>query len=458
MKGIADNDFLLRTETARELYHGFAEKQPIIDYHCHLNPAEIAEDRRFDGIGELMLAGDHYKWRAMRSYGIGERFITGDADWRDKFRAYAETVMYAPGNPLYAWTSLELKRYFGIDEALTDKSADRIYDRCGELLASDSFSARGLISMSGVETLCTTDDPGDSLLYHEKIKDSGFSVSVLPTFRPDKAVNIRNASEFRAYMEEHNIDSMGALCGFLNDRIGYFHAHGCRLSDHGLERAAFVSGDPEGPFAKAMRGEKLTSAEEDAFITYMMLFLGGKYAEKGWCMQLHLGPMRNNNHRMFERLGRDTGFDSIGAQVDIFALCGLLGALDAENRLPKTILYSLDGNDNYRLGALMGSFQEAPFRSKIQLGSAWWFNDQRDGMEAQLKAFANLGILGCFIGMLTDSRSFISYPRHEYFRRILCSVLGDWVENGEYPRDIGALGKIVGDISYFNAKNYFAFG
>jgi len=458
MKSIITEDFITGSGFAGELYHNYAEKQPIIDYHCHLDPKEIALDKRFSGIGELMLAGDHYKWRAMRSVGIEEKLITGDADWRDKFRAYAKTVMYAPGNPLYAWTHLELKRYFGIDEALTADSADRIYDRCGEQMSGEGFSAKELILRSNVEAVCTTDDPFDSLEWHEKIKESGFEVSVLPTFRPDKWLDIRDADGFRRLMTEKGIADYPSLCARLKERAEYFHAHGCRLADHGLPRAVFATGDPDAAFSKVMRGEKLSTSEEDAFITSTLLFLGKIYAESGWCMQLHLGPMRNNNTRMFNSIGRDTGFDSIGSSVDIFALSRLLDALAVENSLPKTILYSLDGNDNYRLAALMGCFQEAPFRSKVQLGSGWWFNDQRDGMEAQLRAYANLGILGCFIGMLTDSRSLVSYPRHEYFRRILCSVLGGWVEKGEYPADIETLGRIVADISYNNAKEYFAFG
>ena len=459
IRNIACNrDFILGSETAKRLYKEHAEKLPIIDFHCHLDPAEIACDRRFSSVGELMLGGDHYKWRAMRSFGIDEKYITGDADFRDKFRKFAEMLPYAAGNPLYAWTHLELARYFGIDEALTAGSADRIYDKCREVLSQPDHSARGLILGSNVEVVCTTDDPADSLEYHKQIKDDpSFSVKVLPAFRPDRAVNIRDRSAWLKCMEDLSSDSYPALLSALDGSIARFAALGCRLSDHGLQRLTFRVGDPEAVFKKAFSGEQITPEEEDVYITSLMTELGARYAALGWAMQLHLGPMRNNNTAMFRRIGRDTGFDAIGEPVDTASLSRFLDGLAEKGQLPKTILYSLDGNDLYRLCALMGCFQEGPARSKLQLGPAWWFNDQRDGMEAQLRALANLGILGGSVGMLTDSRSFLSYTRHEYFRRILCGLIGGWIEGGEYPDDPETAGKIVEDVCYYNARNYFEF-
>lgn len=459
MKSIVQDDFLLQNETARQLYHTYAEKQPIVDYHCHLSPAWIAEDHRFSDVGELMLAGDHYKWRAMRSYGIDEKYITGDASWREKFRAFAETVSYAVGNPLYHWTHLELKRYFGIDDALTKESADRIFDTCTEILGRDGYSARGLIERSNVKIVCTTDDPIDSLEYHEQIAKSGFSVRVLPAFRPDKAVNIHKET-FLPYIGQTGVKTYAELKEWLSARLDFFAAHGCKLSDHGLDFIPYAEGTEEeasGIFAKALAKEVLTEREIQIYMTDLMLFFGREYARRGWCMQIHVGAIRNNNTAMYRKLGPDTGYDSIGATAPAAPLAKLMDALEQTGELPKTILYSLDPNDTYALGTLMGCFQKAPFRSKIQLGSAWWFNDQKDGMEAQLKALGNLGVLGTFIGMLTDSRSFISYPRHEYFRRILCNLIGTWVEEGQYPDDRGLLGEIVEGICYKNAEAYFGF-
>ena len=456
MKTIINKNFLLQTKTAQKLYHTFAEPQPIIDYHCHLDPRQIAEDHRFSDIGEVMLAGDHYKWRAMRSNGIDERFITGNATWREKFRAFAETIPCCIGNPLYHWTHLELTRYFGIDEPLTAESADRIFDRCSELLQGEGYSARGLMERSNVKTVCTTDDPADSLEYHKQIKESGFSVKVLPAFRPDKAVNVHKDT-FLPYIEKTGVKNYADLKAWLSSRLDFFHENGCRLSDHGLDFIPYKAGDAAKVFEDVLNGKTPTREETEIYMTDLLLFFGKEYSRRGWCMQIHVGALRNNNTRMYQQLGPDTGFDSIADGSLAAPLAKLMDSLEQEHALPKTILYSLNPNDLYALGTLMGCFQSAEARSKIQLGSAWWFNDQKDGMEAQLRALGNLGVLGGFIGMLTDSRSFLSYPRHEYFRRILCNLIGEWVEQGQYPNDLNTLGKIVSDVCYGNAERYFAF-
>ncbi len=456
MKTIINDDFILQTEAAKRLYHEYAKNQPIIDYHCHLDPKLIATDHRFANVGELMLGGDHYKWRAMRSFGVEERLITGDADWRDKFRAFAETVSFAIGNPLYHWTHLELKRYFDIDETLTAKTADRIFDQCSERLASPEYSARGLIKMSNVETVCTTDDPLDSLIHHKQIAQNGFGVKILPTYRPDKAVNIHKDT-FLPYIEQTGVKSYGELKQFLRSAIDRFHENGCRLADHGLDFVPYAEGNAEAVFEKVMSGGVANDVEAAVYMTDLIRFCAKEYSSRGWCMQIHFGALRNNNTTMFRAIGPDTGYDSIADTASTAALSRLMDSLECEDALPKTILYSLNPSDNYTLATLMGSFQKAPFRSKIQLGSGWWFNDQKDGMEAQLRALGNLGVLGCFVGMLTDSRSFISYPRHEYFRRILCNLIGSWVEDGLYPNDPDLLEKIISGISYHNAKDYFGF-
>ncbi len=451
-----NEDFMLNGKTAKKLYHKYAEGLPIIDYHCHISPKEIAEDHRFSGITELMLGGDHYKWRAMRSFGIDEKYITGDApDW-DKFYAYASMLPSAIGNPLLHWTQLELKRYFGIDEMLTPASAKRIYDKANEMLASDGFTARGLIARSNVEVICTTDDPADDLSYHRAIKASGMMTRVLPAFRPDKAVNVHKDT-FLPYIEKTGAKTYGELLEWLRERINFFHENGCRLSDHGLDYVPYAEGDPAPIFARALAGEKITREEAEIYQTALIRFCAREYCRRGWALQIHTGAIRNNNERAFAELGPDAGFDSINDPRVSENINRLLNSLDKTDELPKTILYSLNPNDNYTLATCMGNFQRPPYKSKIQLGSGWWFNDQRDGMEAQLRAFGNLGVLGCFIGMLTDSRSFVSYPRHEYFRRILCNLLGSFVDNGEYPADMDLLGKIVRGISYENAKAYFGF-
>ena len=455
MSFIKDN-FLLTNKTAEKLYFSYAKDMPIIDYHCHLSPALIAEDYTFKSIGELMLAGDHYKWRAIRSFGVEEKYITGDSDWREKFRAFATMLPYAIGNPLYHWTHLELKRYFGIDETLCADNADAIYDRCEELMASGGFSTRQLIEGSGVEALCTTDDPLDQLEHHKKIAEDGWKVKILPTFRPDKALNIHKDT-FIPYIKQTGVKSYAELKAWLVERIDHFHKHGCRLADHGLDFIPCGTGDAAAVFEKVMNGGAATDAEVRAYMTDLLLLCARNYTERGWCMQIHVGAMRNNNTGMFKLLGPDTGYDSIAETSVAESLSRLMDAMESENSLPKTILYSLNPKDNYTLATLMGCFQGEGVRSKIQLGSGWWFNDQKDGMESQLCTLGNLGILGAFVGMLTDSRSFISCPRHEYFRRILCNLIGRWVEEGQYPDDEKMLRNIVEGICYRNAKDYFNF-
>lgn len=450
------DDFMLGNETGRRLFHDYAEKMPIIDYHCHLDPKTIAEDHQFRNITELFLGGDHYKWRAMRSNGIDERYITGDAPDREKFQKWAETMPYLLGNPLYHWTHLELKRYFDIDEVLCPDTAEMIWNRCNTLLAKEEFSARNLILRSNVKVICTTDDPADTLCYHQKLKAEGFPVRVLPTFRPDKAVNV-DLETFVPYMQTLGVSSYEALIATLQDRIDYFHQNGCRLSDHALDVIPYATGDPSKVFEKAMHGEAITKEEADCFKTAVISACAEKYEALGWTMQLHIGAMRNNNQKMYQALGADTGYDSINDLSIAKPLALFMDALERKDALPKTILYTLNPKDNYVLGTMLGNFQKAPTPGKIQFGSGWWFNDQRDGMESQMRALANLGLLSRFVGMLTDSRSFVSYPRHEYFRRILCNLIGSWVEKGEYPNDDAMLKTIVEGICYHNAERYFGF-
>lgn len=453
--GIITPHFMLKNETGRRLYEEYAAGQPIIDYHCHLSPEQIAKDKRFSDLTELLLGGDHYKWRQMRSAGIDEALITGDGDPYEKFAAFASIMPGLIGNPLYHWTALELKRYFDIDEPLCAESARRIYDACGEKLQDPAFSARRLILRSHVRALCTTDDPLDCLAFHHQLREEGFPVKVLPTFRPDKALGVEKES-FPLYMQAAGVTSYEGLLAFLSARVAFFASYGCRLSDHSLERVAFSAKDPQVAFDKAMAGQVPSVEEADAFRTGVMLHLGGVYRAHGFAMQLHIGALRNNNTRMFRRLGADAGFDSMNDFGIAEGLSRLLDHMEDGAGLPKTILYTLNPKDNYVLGSMIGNFQSSP-AGKMQFGSGWWFNDNRDGMEAQLCALANLGMLSTFVGMLTDSRSFVSYPRHEYFRRILCNLLGKWVEEGEYPRDEAALGKLVTDICYRNAERYFGF-
>ena len=453
---IITKDFMLKGETAKKLYHTYAENMPIIDYHCHLVPKQIAENYRFRNITDLFLGGDHYKWRQMRTFGIEEKYITGDAPDYDKFIKYAEMMPYLIGNPIFHWTHLELKRYFDIDDMLCPETADAIWEKCNALLAKEEFSARNLISRSNVKALCTTDDPIDSLEYHKQLRDEGYEVKVLPTFRPDKLINI-DKDTFVDYIGQLGATTYDEVVAKLRERIAYFHDAGCRLSDHGVDFIFYGEGDAKAAFDKAMRGEKVTREEADAYKTALMLVCSEEYTRLDWTMQIHMGALRNNNTVMFNKIGADTGFDSINDDRVAEPLSKLLNAMNSNGTLPKTILYNLNPKDNYVLATMLGNFQSAPYKGKIQFGSGWWFNDQRDGMEAQMKALGNLGMLSCFVGMLTDSRSFVSYPRHEYFRRILCNLLGEWVDNGEYPANEKYLGEIVQNICYRNADSYFGF-
>lgn len=452
MSFINDN-FMLKTEAARKLYAAVKDL-PIIDYHCHLSPKMIAEDYKFRNAFDLFLGGDHYKWRQMRTNGIDEEFITGGADEYEKFLAFAKIMPYLIGNPLYHWTHLELKRYFDIDETLDENSCKRIWDKCNECLAKDEFSAKNLIRRSNVEIICTTDDPADTLEYHEQLKD--FETKVLPTFRPDKAVEIGKET-FLPYINSIGVKTYTDLEAWMVERIAYFDAHGCRLSDHALEYVPFALGNAEEVFNKKMAGEELSKDEIDAFKTAILKVCAKEYTSLGWTMQLHIGALRNNNRRMYEKLGADVGFDSINDLCIAESLSAFMNNLEYDDVLPKTILYTLNPKDNYVLGTMLGNFQKAPTAGKIQFGSGWWFNDQRDGMVSQMRALANLGTLSRFVGMLTDSRSFVSYPRHEYFRRIMCNLIGTWVEDGEYPADYDKLTEIVQGIAYYNSKSYFGF-
>ena len=450
---IVNDSFMLKTKTAKKLY-AMVKDLPIIDYHCHLVPKMIAEDHKFKNAYDLFLGGDHYKWRQMRSNGIDEEYVTGSAPDYEKFLAFAKTLPLLIGNPMYHWTHLELKRYFGIDEELNEESCERIWNRCNELLALPEYSAKNLIKRSGVEVICTTDDPADTLEYHKALRD--FEVKILPTFRPDKAVEIGKET-FIPYINAIGVKSYSELAEWIRDRIAFFDSYGCRLSDHALEYVPFAEGDPEAAFNKRMAGEALTECEIDSFKTALLAVCAEEYTKRGWAMQLHIGALRNNNRRMYEKLGPDTGFDSINDLQIAEKLSAFMNKLEYADILPKTILYTLNPKDNYTLGTMLGNFQKAPIPGKIQFGSGWWFNDQRDGMEAQMQALANLGMLSRFVGMLTDSRSFVSYTRHEYFRRILCNLIGKWVEDGEYPANYKTLEKIVKGIAYENAKSYFNF-
>ncbi len=463
-KKFMDNDFMLTNKTAKKLYNDYAAKMPIFDYHCHLSPQMMYEDKPFLNITQIFLGGDHYKWRYMRSCGIDEEYITGGKSDKEKFRAFCSCLQYAIGNPLYHWTHLELKRYFGIDTVITAETADEIWDKTNKIIADTKMSPSKLINRSNVAYICTTDDPADDLLVHKKIAEKGhIKAKVLPAFRPDFMINI-DKDTFVNYINrlsdvsDIKIKSYSELIEAVYKRIEYFHAAGCRISDHALDSVPFEETDGDSVnkiFKAAMSGKELTQAEIDAYKSYTLIQLGKKYNELDWAMQLHIGALRNNNARMFKKLGADTGFDSISDYCIAYPLSKLLNALAEEDNLPKTILYTLNPKDNYVLGTMLGNFQGSSTAGKIQFGSGWWFNDQRDGMTEQMKALANLGALCKFVGMLTDSRSFLSYTRHEYFRRILCNLLGTWVENGEFPADMNTLGKIVEDICYNNAVNYF---
>lgn len=467
MKAFMGKNFLLTNDTAKILYHEYAAKMPILDYHCHINPAEIAEDRTFDTITQVWLGGDHYKWRAIRANGVEESLITGkESSDREKFDQWAETLPKLIGNPLYHWTHLELQRYFNIELPLSPDTADKIWTKCNKMLQQKSHSVRGIIRSSNVKLICTTDDPADDLRYHQKIKeDASCEVQVLPAFRPDRAINI-NKPDFSDYMHVLSNICGQAICSYtslleiLKERLSYFVSFGCKTSDHGLDALVYSPASTEmleDIFTKRMRGEMLNTLEVDQFKTGIILALAEAYHDNNVVMQLHYGTARSVNQRAFEHLGADTGFDCIAPQNGAEGLIGLFNELNERGKLPKTILYPLSANDSEMLTTIMGCFQGCDAACKLQLGSAWWFNDHKTGMEKQLKDFANLSVLGNFVGMLTDSRSFLSYTRHEYFRRILCNLIGTWVEDGEYPNDLRRLGQLVQDISYNNAVRYFNF-
>lgn len=464
MKPFMGEDFLLTNDTAINLFHKYAKDMPIIDYHCHVSQKEIFENKQFNNITEAWLYGDHYKWRAMRSLGIDEKYITGDSTDYEKFVAYAKTVSMSIGNPLYHWTHLELQRFFGVYEVLNEKTAHPIWCKVNDLLKSEGFRIRDLIKKSNVKIICTTDDPTDNLEYHIKLKEcTDFNVKVLPAFRPDKGLGIDKAG-FTQWVKRlgqvsgKSIINYNEFLAVLENRIRFFHSVGCRVSDHALDYVPYLEATKEEVsviFSKGLSGDKVNFEEEEKYRAYTLRFLGKLYSELGWTMELHLNASRNNNMKMMKKMGPDTGFDSINDSKIAYPLSRLLDSLESENSLPKTILYSLNPNDNYTIGALIGCFQGSRVVGKIQFGASWWFNDNKDGMIDQMKALANLGLLSTFLGMLTDSRSFLSYTRHEYFRRILCNLIGEWVENGEFPADLEMLGKIVQNICYNNANNYF---
>ena len=466
MKPFMDEDFLLQTDTAKKLYHEHAAKMPVFDYHCHINPKDIAEDRMFNSITEIWLAGDHYKWRGMRTNGIDEKFCTGKANDWDKFEKWAETVPYTLRNPLYHWTHLELKKFFGINEVLSSKNARAIYDACNEKLQTPQYSCRNIIRMANVHTICTTDDPVDSLEYHQEIKADGFEVAVLPAWRPDKAMMVEFPISYNQYINElasvseMEIKTFDDLMIALNKRHRYFHENGCRLSDHGIDTAyaeEYTAEEIDALFLKVRIGYRLTTREILKFKSCMLFEFGRMDHSRGWTQQFHIGALRNNNTRQFNQIGADTGFDSIGDKPIAESLSKLLNCLDSEFKLCKTILYNLNPRDNEVYATMIGNFQDRSIPGKIQYGSGWWFLDQKDGIEKHLNTLSNLGLLSRFVGMLTDSRSFLSYTRHEYFRRILCNLLGNDVENGEIPNDMELLGQMVENISFNNAKNYFNF-
>ena len=458
------DDFLLQSDPARELYHNYAKSEPIFDYHCHLSPEEVATDRRFPDLFDIWLRGDHYKWRAMRSNGISERYCTGDASPKEKFLKWAETVPHTLRNPLFHWSHIELQRYFGIDTILSPKTAEEIWERANAKLQEPSFSARGILEKFRVAVVCTTDDPVDSLEHHLAIAQSDLKTKVYPTFRPDKALTVDQPAGFNAWCDKLasvanvEVNSLQALEEALAKRHAFFHSLGARVSDHGLERC-FATFAPVSEiaaiFEKVRKGAAATPDEKEKFASHMMVFFGHLDAKAGWTKQLHLGALRNNNSRLLRTLGPDTGFDSVGDFPQGVTLARYLDRLDTDNLLPKVVIYNLNPADNYMFATMLGNFQDGSFPGKIQFGSGWWFLDQKEAMEWQLNALSNLGLLSRFVGMLTDSRSFLSYPRHEYFRRTLCNLLGSDIEHGLLPRDLPLVGEMVKRICFSNAKEYF---
>ncbi|MEJ0089555.1 MAG: glucuronate isomerase [Limisphaerales bacterium] len=459
-------DFLLSTKTARRLYHKYAGAEPIFDYHCHISPQDIASNRQFKNLFEIWLEGDHYKWRAMRSNGVAEKFVTGDTSPHDKFIAWARTVPHTLRNPLYHWTHLELKRYFGITALLNETTAEKIWKQANEKLATPALTTQGILKKFKVKVVCTTDDPVDNLEHHRTFASQRHPTKMLPAFRPDKALMVNSSANFNQWVAQlasaANVDINGfsAFLGALKQRHDYFHLQGCRLSDHGLNHcfADFCSEKvAAGIFDKARKGLQVSSLEHSQFASFMMVFFGHLDAKRGWTKQLHLGALRNNNTRLLTQLGPDTGFDSIGDFPQAQVLSAYLNKLDSDNLLPKTIIYNLNPADNYVFASMIGNFQDGTIPGKIQYGSGWWFLDQKEGMEWQINALSNLGLLSRFIGMITDSRSFMSYPRHEYFRRTLCNLIGRDIKTGAIPDDESLVGPMIKNICYANAKNYLAF-
>ncbi|MFD0896029.1 glucuronate isomerase [Luteolibacter ambystomatis] len=459
-----DDDFLLHSPTARHLFHEVAKNQPILDYHCHLSPQEIATDHRWENLADIWLGGDHYKWRLLRANGIDEQLITGDASPRDKFQAWAETVPYTLRNPIHHWTHLELRRYFGIDKLLSPATADEIWEKANARLAESDFSTRGILKKFDVRMVGTTDDPADSLDHHAAIATSGLSTKVLPTFRPDKVFQVDRPELFNSWIgrlegtADADIATFSDLLAALQKRHDDFHTAGARLSDHGLDRCpALACSDAEASlvFDKARTGKPVTAEEKEKFSFYLMVFFGQLDAARGWTKQLHLGPFRNTNSAMAARLGPDSGFDTIGDTRQGAALVTYLDALASQDSLPKVVLYNINPSDNYLFAALTGAFQDGTVAGKIQFGSGWWFADQKNGMELQLDALSSTGLLSRFVGMLTDSRSFLSFPRHEYFRRILCNLIGTEADRGELPDDFEALSGLIRDVCFGNANRHF---
>ena len=466
MKKFLDENFLLKNKTAEILYHEYAKTMPIIDYHCHLPQQQIAEDKNFENITQAWLYGDHYKWRAMRTNGVNERYCTGTATDYEKFEQWAATVPYTLRNPLYHWTHLELQRYFDVDVVLNPYTAKEIYDSCSEKLRSKEYSVKNLLRKMNVVAVCTTDDPVDNLGFHQEIKDQGFEIPVLPAFRPDQAMNVGDATKFVAYVKRVEVACNKSINNFtdyvdaLKSRHDFFHAMGCNVSDHGLEELyadEFTDAEVAAIFDKICGGSTLNDTEQRKFKSAMLLLFADWDYERGWVQQFHLGTFRNNNGRMMATLGPDTGFDSIGDFRQGRALSTFLSKLDTKNRLAKTILYNLNPADNELFATMIGNFNDGSMAGKVQWGSGWWFLDQKDGMTKQMNTLSNMGLISRFVGMLTDSRSFLSFPRHEYFRRILCNLFGEEIENGEMPHDLPWTGKIIKDICYFNAKDYFGY-
>ncbi len=464
-KSFIHDNFLLENKYAEELYHNYSKNQPIIDYHNHLPPQQIAEDKTFENITNVWINGDHYKWRAMRTLGINEKFVTGNASDKEKFLNWAKTVPYTMRNPLYHWTHLELARYFDVYDLLSEESAETIWNVTQEKLNSNGYSCRGLLKKVNAELVCTTEDPIDTLEYHQQLAKSDFSVKVSTAFRPDKAILITNEG-YNNYIDtlgevaNISISSFNELCDALRKRIEFFNENGCRLCDHGLDQIYFESyteNEVNIIFKKKREGQELSSEEALKFQSAVLVFLCETYHEFGWVQQFHLGALRNNNARMHRVLGPDTGWDSIGDYPQAQKLSAFLNVLDSKDKLTKTIIYNLNPADNEVMATMIGNFNDGSVKGKVQLGSGWWFLDQKDGMTKQLNALSNMGLISCFVGMLTDSRSFLSFPRHEYFRRVLCNLLGDEIKRGELPNEMEWIGKMVSDISYNNAKEYFKF-